>query len=172
MGTYLTPAHLLARGAATAAELASPTEGPVLSADLLRQAVAQTDLSGYDAVTQAALFEALAWIDTAIARAESDLHGAARGRYALPLAPVDDLVTGLLLDLAWAYLHRYQRPEAVAKAADLARADLARIADGRIVLAAAPAAAAAPSSGSDAPSFVAGESVFDADALSDFGGRW
>ena len=78
-----------------------------------------------------------------------DLH--VRGRYAVPLAPVDGVVTGIVCDLARTRLYgnATEVPDSVAAADKAARDLLKLIAAGTVALSAAAAPAGAPASGGD-----------------------
>lgn len=130
---------LLAAGPARLAQAATPDDRPVVSADLLRAAIAGEDMDAYalDDDMLSALAEAVTRIEGAIARAESDLDAACRGRYALPLSPIDAAALGILRDLAISYVYTSVLPLEVEAAANAARSSLLRIARGDLVLSAA-----------------------------------
>ena len=97
----------------------------------------------------------------AIARAEDALHGAVRGRYRIPLAPVGDLERGICRDLAVFYIYRAGIPEDVASRAEQARSDLITIRNGDILLGAAPADAG-PTTGTELAEFTTPAPTFPA----------
>lgn len=82
----------------------------------------------------------------AIAEADAvvDLH--VRGKYALPLSPVDPIITSIVCDLArrGLYGNATEVPESVLSADKAARDLLKSIARGEVSLAAAPASASGP----------------------------
>ena len=139
MSTYLSAAALAAEAPTRLAQATSPEAGPVLDAAILTAQLAGADLValGYEASAIAAAAGAAAHIEGAIARAESTLEAAVRLRYALPLAPLDALVVGIVRDLAWGAVYRAGMPPEVTAAADRARADLGRIQRGELRLSAA-----------------------------------
>jgi len=85
--------------------------------------------------------------DAAIARASDEADGYLGTRYAVPLAAAPLQLQGAVRDLAYFYLHRLGAPEQVEAAADRARAWLRDVAAGRVSLAGAAAASAAPTAG-------------------------
>lgn len=78
-----------------------------------------------------------------------DLH--VRGKYAVPLSPVDGVITGIVCDLARTkfYGNATEVPESVAAADKAARDLLKQIAAGTATLSAAAAPEGAPATGGD-----------------------
>lgn len=81
-------------------------------------------------------------IERALSDAAAEINSALRGRYALPMSPVDPLLAAIACDIARLALHADRPTEAVKENAKVARELLSAIAAGKRVLAAAPAAAA------------------------------
>lgn len=77
-------------------------------------------------------------LDRAIAAADAEIDAALRARYAVPLAPVPELVASIACDLARWHLWPTNPPEWVEDRAKAARASLDRIACGTLVLDATP----------------------------------
>jgi len=169
VSTYLAALDLLADAPTRLAQLTSPEAGPVLDAEILGLQLAGADLTSYayEPAAMAAAAAAQTLIERAIGRAESALDAAARDRYALPLAPLDDLVTGILHDLAWFYCYRSGVPDDVAKKAEQARADLGRIQRGELHL---TAAAIGSGTGVGMADWSAPADTFPAADLDAFGG--
>lgn len=106
------------------------------------EVLAATDAAGDGRIDRAMVEAALSG-----AQALADAHLAARHR--LPLDPAPELVRQIVSDLARARLYPRGAPEGVAALAKAAERQLERIADGRLPL--GPAAAAAPPAPSAAP---------------------
>ncbi len=98
-----------------------------------------------------------------------DLH--VRGKYALPLSPVDGVVTGIVCDLARTkfYGNATEIPDSVMSADKAARDLLKLIAAGTVALSAAAAPAGAPATGGDQLVEMAGPGpTFTLDTLKGF----
>lgn len=85
----------------------------------------------------AMLAESTDTVDRALADAEVEINSAVRGRYALPMSPIDPLLTAIACDIARLKLHADRPTDAVKDAADAARKLLSEIAAGRRLLDAA-----------------------------------
>jgi len=81
-------------------------------------------------------------INRALADADAEIESALRGRYALPVTPVPELLVRIGCDLARYALHADRPTDAVKDRAEEARALLSQIAAGKRLLEAAPVAAA------------------------------
>jgi phage gp36-like protein len=101
-------------------------------------------------------------VGRAIAEAVGLVEAALQGRYTLPLTPLPALIAGAACDLARARLYRDALPDVVAKRADDARRLLDQIASGRLLLGAAPLAAAATGVDFAAPAQVMATSPYAA----------
>lgn len=105
-------------------------------------------------------------INAAINRASSRIDVACRGRYGLPLNPVDPLIIDIECDLARYYLYEDHATEAVEKRKDMALNDLKLIANGSLTLSATAAAAGASSTGM--PEFETGDRIFTRRSMDGF----
>ena len=107
-------------------------------------------------------------VDAAIATVDSEIDGALRGRYTLPIAPVPEVVKGIGCDLVWDRLWAGRTaPEDVRSRASEARKRLDKIASGVIKLDAATATSAAVVNFPEATK-TAADRVFIADTLRNF----
>lgn len=79
-------------------------------------------------------------IDRALIDADAEIEAALRGRYALPMQPVPDLVARIACDLARYALHADRPTEIVKERAEVARQLLTQIAAGKRALDASPVA--------------------------------
>lgn len=83
----------------------------------------------------------MAPIDRALVDADAEIDSALIGRYAIPVAPVPDLLVRIACDLARYALHADRPTDIVTERAKIARTLLSQIADGKRLLDAAPVAA-------------------------------
>lgn len=79
-------------------------------------------------------------IERALVDADGEVEAALRGRYALPVTPVPELLVRIACDLARYALHADRPTEVVKERAEVARALLSQIAAGKRLLDAAPVA--------------------------------
>lgn len=104
-------------------------------------------------------------LDRAIERGASDVDGYCRGRYVLPLSPVDPMIASINADLARFYLYDDAPSDTVQKRYDQAMKSLRDISTGLIKL----SAVLLTSGGSTGSvQFDSGERVFTRDTLKGF----
>lgn len=102
------------------------------------------DRDGDSIIDAAVVAQAIADADEIV-----DLH--VRGKYAVPLSPVDGVITGIVCDLARTrfYGNSTEIPDSVAAADKAARDLLKQISAGTVTLSAAPAPAGEAATGGD-----------------------
>ena len=100
----------------------------------------------------------------AIALADSRIDGHCRGRFALPLSPVDEIIIGIACDLTRYRLYKDKAPEEITKRHDQAIADLKSISKGTIKL----SAEALETNPTDVPYVESYDRVFSETTLEDY----
>lgn len=109
-------------------------------------------------------------IGRAIAGADAIVNLHVRGRYAVPLSPVDPEILGISCDIARYKLYgdATNAPEAAKDAYEAAMAMLASIRDGKATLTAAAAGSTDPAATADVVEFVSEDRIFTRDSLRGF----
>ena len=168
---YATPSQMLARlHAVELAQLADRSDGALVSADLLRAAVAGEDLSAFTEAEQAAAEAALDVLAQALADAAAEIDAHLQARYTLPLAEVPRVLVAVNIDLARYQLQMEQQAgqvtESVQKKYDARLKFLRAVNSGEVQLGLSPNQAPAAQRG--APAAASSGRVFTVETLRDY----
>lgn len=130
--TYATATQLLTRFSANEiAQRADRGDVRAVTSQLMTDAAAGADLTGYTSDEQAGVALAIAVVNRSLADAANTIDAHIGGRYPLPIAPVPEILERVACDLARFYLYDDQVTETIQKRFDEAMKLLRDVRDGK-----------------------------------------
>lgn len=166
--TYATPTDLITRfGAKEIAQRADRGTPRQVTDPLMEDAAAGASLAAYTAPQQAAAARAMVVVNRALADAQDTINMHISSRYALPIAPVPDVLGRIACNLARRYLYDDQVTELIKAAYDDDMRLLRDVRDGKAGLGADAVTNSQPVS-SAGVEVVSGGSVWSRASAKDF----